>query len=144
MASEDAKRDANRVITILAVTDDGNVEPRRILVDPSTGRLKTNTTVTGILTVDNLGTTVITGQKTVAVTNTAVALVTSSTPVKNGVIIQALTANSTTVVVGPSTVTTANGFQLQAGQATSLAIDDLATVYINGVAGVGVCFITSV
>lgn len=113
------------------------------MVDPTTGRLKVNTTVTGSLIADNLGTTVLAGQKTVAVTNTAVALATSTT-VKNGIIVQALAANSTTVVVGPFTVTTANGFQLQPGQATSIAIDNLATVYVNGTAGDGVCYITSV
>jgi hypothetical protein len=144
MAQEDAKRDQNRIVTILAVTDDGNIEPRRVLVDPTTGRLKVNTTVTGNLTVDNLGTAIITGQKVVEVTSTAIVVVASETLVKNGVIVQALAGNSTTVVVGGSTVTTANGYQLQAGQATSIAIDDLHKLYVNGTAGDGVCFISSV
>jgi len=140
----DAVRDQNRIAGIIAETYDANRTPSPLSVDPVTGRLRINGTVTGTVIVDNLGTTVIAGQKTVAVTDTAVKLTTSSTPIKNGVIIQALVNNSTTVVVGPSTVTTANGFQLQAGQSTSLAIDDLASVYINGTAGDGVCFISSV
>ena len=39
MANEISKRDVNRVTTALGITDDANVEVRRLLVDPSTGRL---------------------------------------------------------------------------------------------------------
>ena len=81
------------------------------------------------------------GQKTVSVTNTAVAIATSQAV--SGVIVQALAANTDNIFVGPSTVTTANGFELQPGQATSVAIDNLSKVYINGTAADGVCFIGS-
>ena len=139
----DAKRDANRITDLLAKSNatDALIE---LLADSITSRLLVNATITGGITADNLGTAIIAGQKTVAVTNTAVAVVTSETLVKNGVIVQALAGNSTTVVVGGSSVTTANGYQLQAGQATSIAIDDLHKLYVNGTAGDGVCFISSV
>jgi len=81
------------------------------------------------------------GQKVVAVTNTAIAISTSQAV--SGVIIQALAANTNNIYVGPSTVTTANGFELQPGQATSVAIDNLSKIYINGTATDGICFIGS-
>lgn len=81
------------------------------------------------------------GQKLVAVTNTAVAL--AATTAVAGVIISALAANSGNVYVGSSAVTTANGFELQPGQATSIAIDDVAKMYVNGTAGDGVCWMGS-
>lgn len=90
-----------------------------------------------------VGTTPVNGHKTIAVTNTAVAIVTSSTPVKNGVIIQALSGNGASVWVGSSSVTSSNGFELQAGQATSMAVSDLQTVYVNGTSGDGICYIAS-
>lgn len=45
MASENAKRDENRVVTLLGVTDDSAAEIRRLLIDPATGRLKVSATV---------------------------------------------------------------------------------------------------
>ncbi len=39
MANQNAKIDANRERTLLGVTDDASAEVRRLLVDPSTGRL---------------------------------------------------------------------------------------------------------
>ena len=39
MANENSKRDENRVTTALGITDDANVEIRKLLVDPITGRL---------------------------------------------------------------------------------------------------------
>jgi hypothetical protein len=137
-----AKRDENRIHALLAKSNAAD-EILALLVDSVTQRLLVNSTISGSVTADNLGTSAIAGQKTVAVTNTAVALATSTT-VKNGIIIQALAANTGNVVIGGASVTTANGFQLQPGQATSIAIDNLASVFVNGTAGDGVCFISSV
>lgn len=142
MANEIAKRDSDRTTVVLGVTNDASLNTSQIRVDPSTLRLLVNATLTGTSVVDNLGSTVYTGQKTVAVTNTAIAISTAQT-IKNGVIVQALAANGANVVVGGSSVTTGTGFQLQAGQATSLAINDLSSVYVNGTAGDGVCFIST-
>ena len=41
-----AKFDSNSIPTIMAVTDDANATPTRLLVDPSTGRLKVSATIT--------------------------------------------------------------------------------------------------
>lgn len=86
-------------------------------------------------------TTVLNGQVTVAVTNTAIVI--SGSASVSGVIVQALAGNVGNVVVGANTVTTANGFQLQPGQATSVAIDNLNKIFVNGTSGDGVCFIGS-
>lgn len=110
--------------------DSVNQVARRLLVNAQ-----------GALSVE-VGTTVLNGQVKVAVTNTAVQLSGTQT-VKNGVIIQALAANAGNVVIGSSSVTTSNGFQLQAGQATSIAVNDLSTLYVNGTANDGVCYIAS-
>ena len=85
---------------------------------------------------------IVNGQQTISITDTAVPLVSVSTSVA-GVIIQALAANSGNVYVGDASVTTADGFELQPGQATSVAIDNLDKIYINGTVSDGVCFIAS-
>jgi len=46
MANENAKRDENRVTTLLGVTNDVDQEIRRLRVDPTTGRLKVSATFT--------------------------------------------------------------------------------------------------
>lgn len=77
-------------------------------------------------------------------TGTAVAISTSSLPLLNGVIVQALAGNSGNVYVGATGVTTSNGFQLQPGQATSLAVNNLNVVYvIAATSGDGVCYLGS-
>ena len=76
-------------------------------------------------------------------TGTAVALA-SSTALTQGVIIQALATNVGNVYLGPSSVTTSTGFQLQPGQATSVAVNNLNVVYlIAATSGDGVCYIGS-
>jgi hypothetical protein len=80
------------------------------------------------------------GQATVAVTNTAVALTSN---VVTGVVVQALAGNAGNVVVGDSSATTANAYQLQPGQAVGVSIDNTNRLYVNGTAGDGVCFIGS-
>lgn len=100
-------------------------------------------TVTGTVTTSGaaLPSTPLYGQTTVSVTNTAVQL--PSHALTQGVIVQALAANVNNVVVGDSAVTTGNGFQLQAGQATSAGVANTNALYVNGTANDGVCFIGS-
>jgi len=93
------------------------------------------------LATQTTGNTPVHGQKTIAVTNTAVALTSATTSVKNGIIVQALSGNSTTVHVGGGGVTSSNGFELQAGQATSIATENVSLIFVVGTAGDGVCFI---
>ena len=45
MAEQNAKIDENRRRTLLGVTDDAAAEIRRLLVDPTTGRLKVSATI---------------------------------------------------------------------------------------------------
>lgn len=83
------------------------------------------------------------GKKTVASAGTAEVIVGSSTTVV-GVVIQALESNTGLVYIGNSSVDSTNGMELQAGQATGLAIDNLNKVYVDAaVTGEGVCFIGS-
>lgn len=61
-----------------------------------------------------------------------------------GVIIQALSTNSVSVFIGGASVTTSNGFELQPGQATSIAVTNTNTIYaISGSASQGLCFVGS-
>jgi len=83
------------------------------------------------------------GKKTVASSGTAVVIVASSTPV-SAVVVQALADNTGLVYVGDASVDSSTGMELQAGQATGIAIDDLNKIYIDADEdGDGVCFIGS-
>lgn len=102
--------------------------------------LETGGNLATIATNTSAPTTVRYGQATVSVTNTAVQL---SNQACSAVIVQALAANAGNVVIGDSSVTTANGFQLQPGQAAGIAISNVNKLYVNGIAGDGVCWIGS-
>lgn len=65
-----------------------------------------------------------------AATGTAAALPSGS--LVNGVIVQALSTNTASVYVGKTGVTTSTGFELQPGQATSVAVANLSDVFIVG------------
>jgi hypothetical protein len=69
--------------------------------------------------------TVTAGQQ--AVTGTAAAL--PSNAAHNGCV-QALGANTINVYVGPSTVTTANGFPLAPGQTVCEPVNNIGTLYV--------------
>ena len=71
------------------------------------------------------------------------ATVLGSGRIMNGIIIQALSTNAASIYVGAAGVTTSTGFELQAGQATSLAINDLSKVYVTGTQGDKACYITT-
>lgn len=141
MAAERSKRDVNRNTVILGVTNDSALDPTMVRMDASTLRVLVNSTITGGVTADNLGTAVKYGQKAYT-SGAAVSLATTQT-IKNGLIIQALSTNTVSVYVGDSSVTTSTGFELQAGQATSIAITDPSTVYIIASAAASVCWISS-
>ncbi|HVB24113.1 MAG TPA: hypothetical protein VNG51_19400 [Ktedonobacteraceae bacterium] len=63
---------------------------------------------------------------------TAVQLTATSKALSNGLIVQALAANTAKVYVGDSSVTTSTGFELQAGQACSIAASNQNLVYVIG------------
>lgn len=69
------------------------------------------------------------GQKTVALAGTAEVLAASTTC--KSITIKALVGNSGDVYVGSSSVTSANGFVLAAGDTVSLDIDNLADIYLD-------------
>lgn len=82
------------------------------------------------------------GQTTGTTAGTAVQLATNA--LVNGVIVQALSANTSSIFVGTSTVSSTNGFELQPGQATSVAVSNTNAVWIVSVTnGDKVCWIGS-
>lgn len=87
-----------------------------------------------------LGKTVLTDQVT---TDGTAVLFAANQTVKNGVIVQALSTNVGNVYIGGPDVTTGTGFQLQPGQATSVATDNLARLAVIGTSGNKICYITS-
>jgi hypothetical protein len=126
MATEDAKRDANRNVTILLLANDSSGEILQARIDPSTYRLLVNSTITGSITIAPLST-VYNGSKTVP-TGTAEALASSQSI--SSVTIKALSTNTAIVYVGATGATTSNGFELLAGESVSLEVDDLANIYV--------------
>lgn len=84
-----------------------------------------------------------TGQKKIAVTNTAIVL--GSGALVNGVVVKAKSTNTGPVFVGPTGVTTlddgtGNGYALAPGEAISFACADLSEIFINGTAPNAVYF----
>jgi len=83
---------------------------------------------------------VLNGQKNVTTTATSVALATSTSC--KWVIVKAKSTNTGNIYVGNSTVNSANGYILTAGEPIGLDINNLITVYIDSsVNGEGVSFI---
>lgn len=128
---------------------DGTYQWRKATVKPaSTAPVSTDTAIVVGISPNSslpnpvLPTTPLTGQKTS--TGTAVAISSTSQPLVNGVIVQALSTNAGLVYIGGSGVTSSTGFQLQPGQATSTAVANLNEVYVISVSsGDGICFIGS-
>ena len=73
-------------------------------------------------------------------TTSAVAL--PSQALANGVVITAATANTGTVYVGPSGVTSSTGYPLAAGVSISYAVANLSSIYIIGTNGTDVVAFT--
>jgi len=120
MATETAKRDPNYQPVIQGVTDDANLYPTSLRVNPTTKRLETDTVISALSTIYN-------GTKTVP-TGTAETIAT--TQATSGVIIKALSTNTVAVYIGNASLTVANGFELMAGESLALDIDDIASVYV--------------
>jgi hypothetical protein len=140
----DALHDANRIFGLLAQTTAGTpvIQPVVVTTD---GRLE----ITGTVGVTSGGgavalTTVIQVNQILA-TSSTVTTVLSTGALTVGVIVQALAANTAIVVIGTTTTTfnAANGFELQAGQATSVATSNLNNIGLSGSSANGVCWIGS-
>jgi len=121
-----AVRDENRVIALIVEDSDGNETVVKLVADSATQRLLTNATISGSVSIAPL-TTVYNGSKTVP---TGTAEVIASTQAINGVTVKALSTNTVAVYVGTTGCTTANGFELLAGESISLDIDNLADVFV--------------
>jgi hypothetical protein len=126
MANINAKRDDNWQPVIQGETNDANRETRSVLVDPVTGRVLTNTSVSGDIEIAPLST-VYHGTKTCP---TLAAEAIASSQAIHSVTVKALSTNTVAVYVGASGVTTANGFELLAGESVTVDIDNLASVYV--------------
>lgn len=87
-------------------------------------------------------TTVRNGQITVTTSGTRVALAGSTAVV--AVVVQALSTNTGSIWVGDASVTVSNGFELQPGQSTGIAIDNLSKVFVDASTnGDKACFLGS-
>lgn len=99
--------------------------------DPTTKRLKVNTTGsvgTSLVTSPNVGQT--TSNSTAQRLNGG-----SSIAATNGILVQGIAANTNNVYIGGSGVTSANGYELQPGQAVPFTVDDIADLYVIGGTG---------
>lgn len=86
-----------------------------------------------------------TAQVTVA-TGTATALVAASTSLNrrspNGVVVKAMAANSATVLIGASGVTTGTGYELSAGNSVTVPVADPSLIFgISGTSSQKVCLL---
>ena len=89
------------------------------------------------------GATVYNGQKYVSTAGTQVALA-SSQAITHSVTIMAQSGNSGWIYIGNSSVSSSNGYILDAGDTLELKIANLATVYVDSsVSGEGVSYIAS-
>jgi len=133
-----ARRDENRVVAIIVESSDGDGTIIPLVADPVTSRLLVNSTISGSLSIAPL-TTIYNNRKTVPI-GTAEAI--SSSQSISSVTVKALSTNTVAVLVGDSSLTTSNGFELLPGESISLDIDNLADVYvISTIASQVVCFI---
>jgi hypothetical protein len=153
MADEWAKTDSNDKPTLIAVTDDSNQEIRRLLVDPTTGRLLVSgvagsgtvtslNTLTGAITLaagTNITLTPVGNTITIASAGAGTGTVTSvSVVTANGISGSVATDTTTpaiTLTLGAITPTTVNGNTLTTGTGTititgtkTLTVSDTATV----------------
>lgn len=131
-------RDQNRVPITAGISSADGITPTPIEVNPITGRTLVDATISG--GGSTLPATFVTNQATVGTSAAALP----SNALTEGVILQALSTNSVSVYIGPVGVTTSTGFELQPGQATSVAVNNTNAVYaISGTASQGLCFVGS-
>lgn len=75
-----------------------------------------------------------TGKKTIATPGDE-AVLTDSGILRIGVTVKALSTNTDVVFIGDSSVTSANGFQLAAGEQIFIPVNNLNQVYVDVVVG---------
>ena len=133
--SDNASSDENRVRSLIAVT---NQSPNEAIVeiwaDPTTHRLLVNAIVTSGSIGTSLIASALVGQKA-SHASTPQQLSASSTPATNGILVQALAANTAQVYIGGVSVSSADGFELQPGQAVPFTVDNITDLYVVGGSG---------
>lgn len=134
----DAKRDNNRVTTMIATSSVDGTTPVNISANPSTRRLLVD--VSNLSSATNIGV----GRKSVTTAGTAVQLASTTTCLS--LLITANLSNTGIICVGDSTVVAAagtrTGIPLDVGDSVSMDITDLAIVYIDStVNGDGVSYL---
>ena len=88
-----------------------------------------------------IGNSVLTAQVVAGIT--AMSLAASPIRIMNGLIVEALSTNTASVYIGGIDVDSNGGFELQPGQSTSLAINDISKVYVIGNGSDKVSYITT-
>lgn len=137
MADEVLKHDANARVVGGGVTDDSDLDIVQLRFDPLTKRMKVDIE-------SNIPTGLVSGRKTISVTNTAVRLI-AATATCYKILITGLSTNNDVVVIGDSSVVfteaSRTGLSLEPRQSVVLEIDDPYEVYVNGTASDGVSFL---
>jgi len=119
-----APTDANRRPVMMAVSAADSVTPLPLEIDPNTGALLVGATVT--VAAADLPTVVVSGQQTV--TTSAAAMPTGART--QCVLLEALSTNTVSIFVGPATVTTSTGIEIQPGGLLSVPISDTSKLYV--------------
>lgn len=128
--------DANRRTLLTGVSSSDNTTLLPVEIDPTTGAIN----VLAVSGTAALPTTL--GYNQVTITGTATQLTTKA--LKVGVIVQAMSTNTASIYIGDSTVTASIGFELQPGQATSVAISNVNKLWaITAGTTQALCFIGS-
>jgi hypothetical protein len=129
-------RDNNRIPLQAGVSYLNNNAIVQANYDPATGAQLVSVVSGG----SSSPTSVLSGKTTVTTSGTRVALATSTT--SRSVIVKALATNTGTIYVGNSSVSSASGLQLAAGDSVSFDITNLSTVNIDAsVNGEGVTYL---
>ena len=123
-------RDQNRVPASFGVSSADGVTVEPLEVNPTTGRLLVDASVTGGggSTSSNL----FTGQATV--NTTAVQVSAASHSLSNGIILKAPSTNSANIYVGLTGVTTSTGDILEPGESRGYPVNNTNLLYIISVA----------
>jgi hypothetical protein len=127
---------SNRVPILTGWASDDSGVGVPVAVDKATGRVLVSATVT--VTSGTLST-IYYGQASIVTTGTAVQLASHS--LDDGVVVEALSSNTSSVYVGDSSVTASNGLELPPGSSVSLPVGNTNLLYINGASGQAVSFL---
>lgn len=132
-----AKRDNNRKVTLMGVTDDANLTPTNFIVDPTSKRLKVSATISGGLfqfdaTAGATGADYTTVAAAVADSKVNILVINSTTEVAN----TALLANTTITILSVATIAMA-AKQFTAAAARTLTIKGEGTLSYTQTTGGG-------